>query len=85
MAKKGGRENAKATTKELRVSDVMTLAMHTIRDYPSIPAAATVSHLARIRAEEDLHHFPVVDSGDHLNAMLYGLDVVRVLVPPMAT
>ena len=63
----------------------MTLAKQTIRDYPSIPVAATVSHLARIRAEEDLHHLPVVDSGDRLYAMLYELDVARVLVPPMAT
>jgi len=63
----------------------MRLATHTVRDYPSNPAAATVSHLARIHAEEDLHHLPVVDSGDRLYAMLYELDVVRVLVPPMAT
>ena len=63
----------------------MTLAMHTIRDYPSIPAAATVSHLARIRSEEDLDHLPVVDSEDRLSALLYGLGVVRILVPPMAT
>jgi len=63
----------------------MRLATHTVRDYPSNPAAATVSHLARIHAEEDLHHLPVVDSEDRLSALLYGLGVVRILVPPMAT
>ena len=43
------------------------------------------SEALRIMARHDFGQLPVVDSGDPPHAMLYELDVVRVLAPPMAT
>ena len=131
MAKKAGRETAKAAKKELRVADIMTrnpvtatlpgsrtdvlrtlvkhkltglpvvrkdgtlagfvarkhifakpeeeqLAMIMVRDYPSIPADATIPELARLLVERDLHHLPVV-RGDKLVGIVTPADVMDVI------
>jgi CBS domain-containing protein len=55
--------------------EVEQLAMLMVRDYPSIPADATISELAKLLVEQDLHHLPVV-AGDALVGIVTPADLM---------